>query len=159
MLEETAQVVAVEGSEVWVETERRSSCSSCAVQAGCGSAALAKVLGQRRSRVRALSDMPLSVGDRVVIGIREQAVVRGSLAVYAVPVVMLLLGAVAGDMGARQFLWHNAELASLVLGVAGLAGGLWWLSAFSSRIRHSADYQPVVLRRLARSAVQVMAIK
>jgi sigma-E factor negative regulatory protein RseC len=159
MLEETAQVVAVQGSEVWVETERRSSCSACAVNKGCGSAALAKVLGQRRSRVRALSHMPLSVGDRVVIGIREQAVVRGSLAVYAVPVATLLLGAVIGELGARQFLWQNAEIASLVLGIAGLAGGLWWLSGFSRRIRYSADYQPVVLRRLARPAAQLMAIE
>jgi sigma-E factor negative regulatory protein RseC len=159
MLEETAQVVAVQGCEVWVETERRSSCSACAVNKGCGSAALAKVLGQRRSRVRALSHMPLSVGDRVVIGIREQAVVRGSLAVYAVPVAMLLLGAVIGELGARQFLWQNAEIASLVLGIAGLAGGLWWLSGFSRRIRYSADYQPVVLRRLARPAAQLMAIE
>ena len=158
MLEETAQVVAVEGGAVWVQTERRSSCSSCSVNAGCGSAALAKVLGQRRSRVRALSDIPLSVGDHVVIGIREQAVVRGSLAVYAVPVAMLLLGAVIGELGARQSLWQNAELASLVLGIAGLAGGLWWLSKFSRRIRYSVDYQPVVLRRLARPAAQVMAI-
>lgn len=148
MLQETAQVVAVQDGEVWVETERRSSCSSCAVNAGCGSAALAKVLGQRRTRVRALSDVPLSVGDRVVIGVREQAVVRGSLAVYALPVVLLLLGALAGELGARQFLWTDAELASVVLGSAGLAGGLWWLSAFSRRIRHSEEYQPVVLRRL-----------
>ena len=159
MLEETAQVVAVQGSEVWVETERRSSCSSCAVNKGCGSAALAKVLGQRRSRVRALSHIPLGVGDRVVIGIREKALVRGSLAVYAVPVAMLLLGAVIGELGARQFLWQNAELASLLLGIAGLAGGLWWLSAFSRRIRHSADYQPVVLRRLAKPAAHLMAIE
>jgi sigma-E factor negative regulatory protein RseC len=157
MLEETAQVVAVLGSEVWVETERRSSCASCAVNKGCGSAALASVLGQRRSRVRALSELPLVVGDRVVIGIREQAVVRGSLAVYTVPVAMLLLGAITGELGARHFLWQNAELASLVLGIAGLAGGLWWLSAFSRRIRHSADYQPVVLRRLAKPKAHLMA--
>lgn len=159
MLEETAQIVAVEGAEVWVETERRSSCSSCAVSSGCGSAALAKVLGRRRSRVRALSDIPLSVGDRVVIGIQEQAVVRGSLAVYAVPVAMLLLGAGLGELGASRFLWHNAELASVVLGIAGLAGGLWWLKRFSRRIRHSAEYQPVVLRRLARPAAEFMAIE
>ena len=138
---------------------RRSSCSSCAVNTGCGSAALAKVLGQRRSRVRALSGIPLSVGDRVVIGVREQAVVRGSLAVYAVPVAMLLVGALIGELGARQFLWQNAEIASMVLGIAGLAGGLWWLSAFSRRIRHSPDYQPLVLRRLAKPGVQLMTIE
>ncbi len=154
MLEETAQVVAVEGGQVWVETERRSSCSSCAVNKGCGSAALAKVLGQRRTRVRVLSDIPLRVGDRVLVGVHERAVVRGSLAVYAVPIVMLLLGAVLGELGARQFLWHNAELASLVLGSAGLVVGLWWLRVFSRRIRNSRDYQPVVLRRLGDPGAQ-----
>lgn len=159
MLEENAQVTAVQGDEVWVEAERRSSCSSCAVRGGCGSAALAKVLGQRRSRVRALSDIPLRVGDRVVVGIQEQAVVRGSLAVYAVPLLLLLLGALLGELGASRSLWHNAELASLLLGVAGLAGGLWWLKLFSRRIRRSAAYQPVVLRRLAKSAEQLIAVE
>lgn len=159
MLEETARVVAIEGSQVWVETERRSSCSSCSVQKGCGSAALAKVLGQRRSRLRVLSDMPLSAGDRVIIGVREHAVVRGSLAVYAVPLVMLLVGALAGELGARQFLWQSAELASIILGITGLAVGVWWLKAFSGRISNNPDYQPVVLRRLAKPVARSLVIE
>ncbi|MGD2073585.1 MAG: SoxR reducing system RseC family protein [Gammaproteobacteria bacterium] len=159
MLEETARVVAIEGRQVWVETERRSSCSACSVQKGCGSAALAKVLGQRRSRLRVLSDMPLSVGDRVIIGVREHAVVRGSLAVYAVPLVMLLFGALAGELGARQFLWRSGELASIILGVGGLVAGVWWLKAFSGHISNNPDYQPVVLRRLANPAARSLIIE
>ena len=157
MLEETARVVRVEGNEVWVETERRSTCSSCSAQAGCGTAVLSRVLAKRRNRVRVLSDLPLRVGDRVVIGVHEQALVRGSLAVYAVPIVMMLLGALAGELGARQFLWQSAEAASTLLGVAGLAGGLWWLQRFTRRIQSDDNYQPVVLRR-ANVALEVNAI-
>ena len=80
MLEETAQVVRVTADGIWVETRRQSTCSSCAAEKGCGTATLSKVLGNRRTLVRVLADMPLEVGDRVVIGIREQALVRGSLA-------------------------------------------------------------------------------
>ena len=77
----------------------------------------------------------------------EQALVRGSLAVYAVPVVLLLLGGLVGELGARQFLWQSAELASTVLGLAGLLAGLWWLRGFTRRIRDDRQYQPAVLRR------------
>jgi len=149
MLEETAQVVRIKGNEVWVETQRRSSCSSCSAEKGCGTATLSKVLGNRRNVVRVLSAMPLRVGDRVVIGIREQALVRGSLAVYAVPILLLLLGGLIGELGAEQFIWENAEFASVTLGISGLIAGLVWLKRFTRRIRNDPNFQPVVLRRQA----------
>jgi len=149
MLEETAQVVRIKGNEVWVETQRRSSCSSCSAEKGCGTATLSKVLGNRRNVVRVLSAMPLRVGDLVVIGIREQALVRGSLAVYAVPILLLLLGGLIGELGAEQFIWENAEFASVTLGISGLIAGLVWLRRFTRRIRNDPNFQPVVLRRQA----------
>lgn len=152
MIEETAEVVRVDGGGVWVDTRRQSTCSACVAEKGCGTATLSKVLGKRRSLVRVLSDEPLRVGDRVVIGIAEQALVRGSLAVYAVPLLLLLLGAVLGELGAGRGLWDNAELASLVLGLGGLAGGLLWLNRFTRQIQNDRNYQPVVLRRLAGAA-------
>jgi sigma-E factor negative regulatory protein RseC len=149
MLEETAQVVRIKGNEVWVETQRRSSCSSCSAEKGCGTATLSKVLGNRRNVVRVLSALPLRVGDQVVIGIREQALVRGSLAVYAVPILLLLLGGLIGELGAEQFIWENAEFASVTLGISGLIAGLVWLRRFTRRIRNDPNFQPVVLRRQA----------
>jgi sigma-E factor negative regulatory protein RseC len=143
MLEETAQVVRIDGDEVWVETQRRSTCASCAAEKGCGTATLAKVLGKRRTLVRVLSDQPLSVGDQVVIGIREQALVRGSLA----------------ELGAQHFLWDNAELASVVLGVSGLIAGLFWLRQFTRRIKYDDKYQPLVLRKLINDAAKFVAIR
>jgi sigma-E factor negative regulatory protein RseC len=159
MLEEAAQVVRIDGDEVWVETQRRSTCASCAAEKGCGTATLAKVLGKRRTLVRVLSDQPLSVGDQVVIGIREQALVRGSLAVYAVPILLLLLGGLTGELGAQHFLWDNAELASLVLGVSGLMAGLLWLRQFTRRIEYDDNYQPLVLRKLVSDAAKFVAIR
>jgi sigma-E factor negative regulatory protein RseC len=147
MLEETAQVVRIKGGEVWVETQRRSSCGSCSAEKGCGTATLSKVLGNRRNVVRVLSAIQLGVGDQVVIGIREQALVRGSLAVYAVPILLLLLGGLIGELGAQQFIWENAEFASVTLGISGLIAGLVWLKRFTRRIQNDPNFQPVVLRR------------
>jgi len=158
MLEETARVVRIEAGEVWVETQRRSTCSSCAVEKGCGTATLAKVLGRRRTLVRVLTDLPLVVGDQVVIGIHEQALVRGSLAVYAVPLLLLLAGAIIGELGAAQGLWASAEAASLLLGAGGLVAGLLWLRHFSRQIHNDAFYQPVVLRRSTNPVINRIAI-
>lgn len=159
MIEETAQVVRIDDGDVWVETRRRSTCSACAAEKGCGTAVLAKVLGQRRAQIRVLADMPLTVGDRVVIGIGEQALVRGSLAVYAVPLLMLLLGALLGRLGAGGGLWVNAETASLILGLGGLAAGLLWLKRFTRHIKDDRNYQPVVLRRLATVVTDRVALQ
>lgn len=159
MIEERAQVVAVTAGQVWVETQRRSSCSACSAQNGCGAGVLAKILGIRRSRVRVLSDRPLVVGDAVVIGIREGALVRGSLALYAVPILLLLFGAIAGELGATRSLWQNAESASLVLGVLGLIAGLYWLKWFTRRIKDDDNYQPVVLRRLLEPISKMDSVK
>jgi len=93
MIEETGQIVDVEGAFAWVETERSSTCGSCAVRQGCGTGAIAKVLGQRRVRLRVLNRIEARVGDYVVIGVSESGLLRGSLAVYAVPLSGLFAGA------------------------------------------------------------------
>ncbi|MFZ5621302.1 MAG: SoxR reducing system RseC family protein [Pseudomonadota bacterium] len=148
MIEETARVVAAEGEFVWVETQRQSTCGGCAARQGCGTATLAKVLGRRRTRVRALNRDAARVGDRVVVGIDEQALVRGSLAVYAVPLLGLLAGGVLGAL-LQTRLQLAGEALTLVAGVAGLIAGLLWVKGFTRRIRGDSRYQPVVLRRLA----------
>lgn len=153
MIEETARVICVDESGVWVEAERRSTCSACAVNKGCGTAALSRVLGRRSTRMRVLSDQPLHNGDQVIIGIDEQALVRGSLAVYAVPLLALILGALLGELGAKQGLWGDGELASVLLGLGGLAGGLFWLRGFTRAIAGDRHYQPVVLRRIETTLV------
>ena len=147
MIEETAVVKRVDDTGVWVETQRRSTCSSCAARSGCGTSVIAKVLGNRRSVIRVISKIVVHVGDQVVIGIDERALVRGSLAVYALPILLLLLGAVFGELGAKQGLWTNAELASIVFGILGLASGLYWLRRFTQRIINDEQYQPIVIRR------------
>lgn len=149
MIEETARVVRVDGQDAWVETQRKSTCSSCAAQYGCGTSTLAKVLGKRRALIRVLTRLDLEPGDRVVLGIHERALVRGSVAVYAVPIILMLLGAIGGEFGAQQNLWSSGELASIVLGISGLGGGLYWLARFTRRIRNDRDFQPVVLRKLS----------
>lgn len=150
MIEESAQVVAVEGESgeyVWVETQRQSTCGGCAANQACGTATLAKVLGTRRTRVRAINQSGAKLGDRVIVGIDESALIRGSLAVYAMPLLTLMGGGIVGALLSER-LQVTGESLTLGLGIAGLVTGLLWLKGFTRRIRDDSRYQPVVLRRV-----------
>ena len=147
MIEENALVVKVEEDGVaWVETARASACGGCAEQQGCGTSALASVLGRRQAAVQVLNTIGAVAGDRVVIGVSESGLLRGSLAVYAAPLAGLFAGALTGyflSTGAPQ---GRADLWSLLLGVTGFVVALFWLRRFSRSTGHGGCYQPVILR-------------
>jgi sigma-E factor negative regulatory protein RseC len=151
MIEEHAQVIALDqNNDVWVETQRRSACGQCAANKGCGTATLAKVLGNKRSRVRALNPQATSVvvGDEVIIGINEQALVRGSLAVYMVPLLALFVFGLLGQVLSTQLLMTNPDILPIVLGLSGLLLGFVWVRRFTREIADDERYQPVLLRRI-----------
>ena len=143
MIEEQGRVVAVEAGAVWVETLRRSTCSSCSANAGCGQGLMEKLgVGRQRGLVRALCDLQLQVGDAVVIGVREELLVRGSLLVYLLPLLCLFAAAVLAQQ------WGLAEPLVILAGFAGLAMG-WLLVRWRSRLTaHEPALQPVVVRVL-----------
>jgi sigma-E factor negative regulatory protein RseC len=154
MIEEAGRVVSVEGAFAWVETQRKTACGSCSARAGCGTSVLDKVFGQRMNRIRALNQTEAQVGDEVIIGLSESALVRGSFAVYAVPLVGLFVGAglataLSGQAGAE------GEGLAILGGVLGLAAGFLLVRRFSRRIQSDRNYQPVILR----SALQPAGIK
>ncbi len=147
MIEEMAQVVACEGRFAWVETQRRSTCNACVAQKGCGTAVLAKVLGQRRTRTRVINDLQAGVGEQVVIGLHEQALLRGALAMYLLPLLCLLAGGLVGAWLAPAWGVESPERFTILLSVLGFATGILWLRYYARGIRHDVRYQPVVLRR------------
>ena len=151
MIEENAIVVATEGEFAWLETERKSTCGSCAARKGCGTGVLAKVVGRKMTRVVALNQAGARAGDMVIVGIDERSLVRGSLAVYAVPLLALFAGALMGEYWLGFWV---GEAGAMLGGLAGLLAGLAWLRRFSWRSRTDPRYQPVVLRRLGTASPQ-----
>jgi len=177
LIEERARVVAIDKATVWVEARRESSCSRCAANKGCGNAALQKVFGKKRNIFplvlnRESKDVSVAVGDEVVIGVEENALVKSSFAVYAIPILAIIIFAAFGETFATDGLSTNLEavnsgfmtkdLMSIVGAVTGLIVsivGLRWYSKLSSK---KSDYQPVLLRHadeLANETVQQSEIK
>ena len=147
MIEEQGQVVEVQGEFAWIESERTSTCGSCAVRKGCGTSAIAKVLGQRRVRLRVLNRINARVGDNVVIGIAESGLLRGSLAVYAAPLLGLFAGALAGQLLASSVFALSSDWPAIAGALGGFVAALAWLKQFSRDSEKDTAYQPVTLRQ------------
>lgn len=146
MIEQEATVVAREGDHVWVEARRQSTCNGCAARSGCGTGALGGWLPGAVTRLRVPDPLGVRPGERVVIGVPEGAVLRGSLLVYLVPLLGLLGGALMGEqLGA--FLSHTGDALALAGGAAGLLLGFVYARRAGSEGGHRGRTQPVLVRR------------
>ncbi len=114
MIEETARVIEVRGQQALLQTERKHACQSCSVKSGCGTSTLAKVVGQRSSQIVVDNTLNAEVGEQVVVAIEESALVQGSLVVYMLPLLMMLV------MGILAELLFENELLTILLALAGL---------------------------------------
>ena len=131
----------------WVETKRQTSCGACAMNKGCGAGMFAKAFGFRSPRLRVLDTQGVEVGDQVVIGIDERALVHGSFAAYMTPILSMLVFAMVGETIAAEWLAMKSDVLTVCFGIAGLVAGLLWVRRYSQRIGHDSRFQPVILQR------------
>ncbi len=143
-MEEIARVVDTANGIAWVEKERQTQCGGCRLHKGCGSAVLAKVLGVRRNRIQVIDLLSVDVGDTVVIQLDSAALLRGSFAVYMIPLFSLFFGAIVGKYFFALMFAHYTEGVTAVFALLGLFFGVWWLRQFSQRIANDNRYQPVI---------------
>ncbi len=117
MIEETGRIVAREGEFAWVEARSRKDCPRCAQGRGCGGGLIGRWLGNRLHRVRARNPHDYAVGELVRISISERSVLLAALFVYALPLLGLVIGALAGHglSGGREAFSVAGALAGMLL--------------------------------------------
>lgn len=142
MVEGIAHVVAVEGAMAWLEPEQTTSCGSCASSSACGAQGIGTTANRLVARRFSLENHPgLVVGERVVVGIRENALIKASLTAYAIPLAAMLgAGAMAQWAAGSDGITMAAMISGLAigLGIARLSAGY-----LSSR----GDLAPRFIRR------------
>ncbi|TVQ89737.1 MAG: Fis family transcriptional regulator [Chromatiaceae bacterium] len=143
MIEQTATVLGVADGAALVEVTRQAGCSACAQGDGCGTAVLGRLFaGRAAARVRIVDPLGLTPGERVLIGVRDQTLVRASLAAYLLPVLLLV-----GAAGLAEQLTIGA-IGSALLGLGGLVLGLWLAGLITGGSGAAARFRPILLRRL-----------
>jgi len=154
MIETPAVIVKVEGSLAHVETQRGTGCGSCNPGKSCASATLGKIFSDKPRLFRALNQIGAKAGDSVVVGVADGALLRGSLAVYLMPLALLLAGALAAAWLAPNTAARDGW--SMLGAAAGLCAGVVWVKLFTARIASNPRFQPVVLRRTGQRAINIV---
>lgn len=148
MLTEQAKVTRVEDPYVWVETQRQSSCGSCSMNKGCGTSVLSKVVGQKMSNLRVASDLALRPGDYVLISIEDSMLIKGSLLVYALPLVFMLGSAGLFAVVFSQWGLVFSEGWQIISVLGGLALSFWVLKRKNQQYSKSGQFQAKILRKV-----------
>lgn len=149
MIEETALVVKCEGDFAWVEAQRKSACGQCSVNKACGTGTIAKIWNQKTTQMKAINKAQAHEGESVLIGLQENALVQGSLIIYLLPIVSMILFAIFGEQMAEQWQLASAEVTSIVFAIIGFALAGIFVKIFSRHVRSDVRYQPVILKRLS----------
>jgi len=140
MLLETGQVVAIEPDCLWVETLSRSTCASCQTKQICGQSALAKwgaVPARSRVSLAGKDVTHVKLGDRVTIGIPEDVIARGSILIYLLPLVIMII---AAYLAQGQ---HWGDLFVALSALLGLATGALIVKFWSKQLNFQTRLQPI----------------
>ena len=145
MIEEYAIVTKCAGTQATLEIERRTACGLCGQKRGCGNATWGKLLGHDSHDFTAENKVNANVGDSVIVGIDEQAVLNSAFFLYVVPLIGLLIGTFVAD-----YLFKN-QFYVIVGAVSGLIVGFLWVKGHligrdKSGVAFSKKYQAEILR-------------
>ncbi|KAA6185757.1 SoxR reducing system RseC family protein [Thiohalocapsa marina] len=148
MIEQQAIVIAQRGDSVEVEPLRQQTCGQCSAQGACGTSLLDQFLGRRPLRLTLINSIGARPGERVVVGMPEQVLLRAALSAYLVPLLALLAG---GIVGGELTAWAGlpaVEAASIGGALAGLVLAMRWLRRYSIGLAVDARWRAVLLRRV-----------
>lgn len=136
---ETAVVQEVtHDDKVIVLVNRSEACGSCAAKGGCTALG-----GQTKDFTLTLQNFDnAAAGDIVKISISESAVIKASIALYLVPAIVLILGAVLGSKLAPQS--ANAEAWSLIGAFTGLTIGFFCTWILERVLRKDTNFLPAI---------------
>ncbi len=145
MIEEYAVVTQCAGNLAVLEIERRTACGLCGQKRGCGNATWGKLLGHSSQTISAENVIHADVGDSVVVGIDERALLSSVFYLYIVPLLSMLVGAVLADV-----IFDN-ELYVILAAASGLVLGFLWVKGHlvgygDADKAYSTKHQAVILR-------------
>jgi len=142
MVEGIARVVAVEGAVIWLEPEQTSTCKACSSASVCGTKGIGTAASSlERRRFPMDNQEKLMVGERVVVGVRENALVKASLTAYMLPLVTLLLAGVVAQSVA------GSDVVTMAAMVVGLLLGLVMARLAAKHLSSRGELAPKFLRR------------
>lgn len=140
MLREWATVIDWQQGIATLRCEQRSGCSGCQSSSSCGTRVLNKLGPQVIHDLQISVEHPLSVGQRVELGIPESGVLLSALLVYLVPLLGILL------FSSLFYYLIGSDLAAIA--GAAIGGVLGFLAAhfYARKVSTSVLVHPIILQ-------------
>lgn len=145
MNETAAVVVRTEGEYAVVESQGASGCGRCDSVGGCAGAGLGRLFCASPRRFRVLNRLGARPGERVVLAVREGALLRSAGAAYGVPLLLLVAGAILGAWLAASP--RTRDLFAAAGAAVGLIAGLAGSRVLNALSRGDPRFEPHILRR------------
>lgn len=129
MIEENATVVSIDSAEnesadrtvkskVTVESQIKSSCSGCKQVDNCGSGQVAKAFPQPKLSLELETNLPVKIGDTVVLGLSDKHLLLTAWQVYLWPLLGLVIASSLGQWFVENEMFAH-ELLAIALGAFG----------------------------------------
>ncbi len=135
-MNEIGVVKHIEGVSAVVSVERKSACEQCA--AGCK-------ITDSGADIEAINRVRAKVGQKVRVEMKPYAYLKGSVIVYGLPALALVVGAVAGkELFSRFFPGRDPDIVSAFFGFGAFALSFLMVKFWSMRIEKKTEYKPVV---------------
>lgn len=145
MIEQRAVILrlepnSAEQSIAILEIVRKTACGLCGQTRGCGNSIWGKLFGHKSTSFKAQNSINANVGDNVIVGINESALMKSALLLYMLPLATMFIGAILASI-----LLSNDLL--VVLGaIIGLALGFLWVKGHMAGRAYYVNNQPKILR-------------
>jgi len=148
MIEERAVILSLEANAsapdtpnmAVLEIERKTACGLCGQTRGCGNSLWGKLFAHRSTAFKANNHINASVGQSVIVGIDEQALLWSALLLYILPLVTMMIASIL----VMQVNDSNGVV--MLAALAGLIVGLLWVKGFTASQRYFVMQQPIILR-------------
>ena len=158
MIEEHAVIISLESeayevdssvaqSIATLEIERKVACGLCGQTRGCGNSIWGRIFSHQSTAFKAKNRINAKVGDSVIVGINESALLKSALLLYILPLATMLIGAIL-------FLQlHDSNGYAMVGALVGLVLGLVWVKGHTMSSQYFKLQQPEILRLATADAV------
>ncbi len=135
-MEEIGVVKSIDGVIAKVVVERKSICDKC-TEGKC-------LLTEGGAIIEAFNQAGAKEGQRVKVVFRPYSYLRGSVLIYGIPALMLIIGAVIGREVLSRFITMDPDLLSAIGGFSLLIITFIIVRMITSRMEKKVEYKPVI---------------
>jgi len=145
MIEQSAIILAIDAETdkpalATIEVVRKTACGLCGQTRGCGNSIWGKIFAHKATSFKAQNAINANVGQSVIVGIDEVAVMKSALLLYVVPLVTMLIGSILVSQ------LHASDAAAIVGAITGLVLGYFWVKGHTTGRAYYQTQQPKILR-------------